>query len=151
MRPSENDVQQMVTALLQLSDGIERARRQRPGAGLLRTLQLLAAKEPARTSDLAQELGVHQSSVTRQIQTLVSQGLVRATTDQNDRRASPITITEDGRRELARLEAVGRSRWMQFTADWDAEEVRTLERLVTKLRASIADVNARAPRTEAES
>jgi DNA-binding MarR family transcriptional regulator len=145
MRPSENDVQRMVSSLLQLSDGIERARRQRPGAGLLRTLQLLAATEPARTSDLAQELGVHQSSVTRQIQALIGQGLVQADTDRNDRRANTLTLTEDGRRELARLESVGLQRWTRFTADWDAEEVRTLERLVTKLRASIAAVNGKGP------
>ncbi|MFI7227487.1 hypothetical protein ACIBO5_30105 [Nonomuraea angiospora] len=61
------------------------------------------------------------------------------------RRASLLTLSQDGRRELARLEAVGLQRWTQFTADWDAEEVHTLERLVTKLRASIAAVNATPP------
>lgn len=133
----------MVDVLLLVSDGIERARRRRPNAGLLRMLQLIATTQPVRTSDLAKELGVHQSSVTRQVQALTEEGKVQVLTDPADRRANTITITEKGRAELATLERVGLQRWMLFTADWAAAEVQTLERLLTKLRASIAAANRR--------
>ncbi|MFI6316532.1 MarR family winged helix-turn-helix transcriptional regulator [Nonomuraea sp. NPDC050556] len=141
MKPNEEDVQRMVNALLLVSDGIERARRQRPQAGLLRMLQLVAATEPVRTSDLAKALDVHQSSATRQVQALVEEGKVQVITDEDDRRANVITLTPRGRETLDQLEAVGLRRWMLFTSDWKAEEVHALEHLLTKLRASIAAAN----------
>ncbi|ETK35008.1 MarR family winged helix-turn-helix transcriptional regulator [Microbispora sp. ATCC PTA-5024] len=140
-KPDEQDVQRMVDALLLISDGIERTRRRRPNAGLLRMLQLIATTQPVRTSDLAKELGVHQSSATRQVQALMEEGKVQVLTDTADRRANTITITEKGRAELATLERMGLQRWMLFTAGWTAAEVQTLERLLTKLRASIAAAN----------
>ena len=52
-----------------------------------------------------------------------------------------------GRKELDRLTQIGLSRFALFVADWDAEEVRTLGRLLEKLAVSKAAVGEREQRS----
>ena len=147
MKPSRDDVQQMVAALMTLMGGIERARRQ-GDASTLAVLKVLAMRGSARPSDIAVDLGVHQSTITRQVQTLETGGYVDVTADPVDRRSCFITLTDAGREEVGRLTEIGLSRFAAFVADWDAEEVRTLGRLLAKLERSKAEVNQREPRPD---
>ncbi|HEU5109707.1 MAG TPA: MarR family transcriptional regulator [Micromonosporaceae bacterium] len=62
-----------------------------------RVLVLLAAHGPRRTTDLAAHLGVSPSTVTRTCDRLVNRGLARRFRRDDDRRASWITLTEDGK------------------------------------------------------
>jgi DNA-binding MarR family transcriptional regulator len=136
MRPTPEDVQELVTALFTVSGGLERARRRIPDAAALALLYAVAARERARPSELAAELGVHQSSVTRQIRVLEDAGRVAVTADPDDRRSCFIALTAAGRAELDRLTQIGLGRFATFVADWDAEDVRTLARLLFKFERS---------------
>jgi DNA-binding MarR family transcriptional regulator len=68
-----------------------------------RTLVLLASRGPQRTVDLARELGVHPSTVTRACDRLVLRGLVRREQRPADRRVSWLTLTEQGRQLLGQV------------------------------------------------
>jgi DNA-binding MarR family transcriptional regulator len=138
MRPNSEDVRQMVQALFTLTGGLERARRRIPGASTLSVLQIIAAHDKIRPSELAAELGLHQSTITRQIQSLEDNGQVALIADTHDRRSCTITLTEAGWNEVRRLTQIGLERFATFVADWDAEEVRTLTRLLIKLDESKA-------------
>lgn len=62
-----------------------------------RSLVVLASKGPQRTADLAAELGVGPSSVTRLGDRLVRRGLVQRRQDEGDRRVTWIALSESGK------------------------------------------------------
>jgi DNA-binding MarR family transcriptional regulator len=149
--PTRQDVEQLVAALFAVTSGLERARRQIPDAGALAVLQVLAWAErndPAqqlRPKQIATALNVHRSAVTHQLQALEQAGQVTLTVDAADRRSWFVSLTDAGRQELDRLTTIGMDRFASFVADWDAEEVRTLARLLVKFEASKAEVGRRSP------
>jgi len=142
VKPTSEDVAQMAGVLTRISRGIERARR-RGAASTLGILWMIAGAGRIRPSEIADALDVHQSSITRQVRALEAAGQVELTADPRDRRSCFITLTDAGRQELARLNLVGVGRFARFVADWDAEEVQTLSRLLLKLESSIAEVHQR--------
>jgi DNA-binding MarR family transcriptional regulator len=137
---NQADVAQLVTALFQVSAGLERGKQRNPQASALTLLQVIAAMPDASPTDLAAAVSLHQSSITRQVAMLEEAGFVSVAVNPHDRRSCQITLTEAGRAELARLFEIGMSRFTAFVADWDAEEVRTLTRLLMKFEASKAEV-----------
>jgi DNA-binding MarR family transcriptional regulator len=62
-----------------------------------RALVVLASAGPRRTTDLADELGVASSTVTRMCDRLTRKGLVRRYRRADDRRVSWVGLTEAGR------------------------------------------------------
>src|SRR4029450_13971059 len=160
MAPTSNtstrqDVEQLVAALFAVTSGLDRARRQIPDAAALSVLQVLAwaeRQEPpqqVRPKQIAAALGVHRSAVTHQLQALEEAGQVSLTVDPADRRSWFVALTDTGRAELDRLTTVGLDRFAAFVADWDAQEVRTLTRLLGKFDAAKAEVGRRAPPSRA--
>ena len=149
--PTRQDVEQLVAALLAVTSGLERARRQIPDAAALSVLQVLAGAErqqpaqPVRPKQIASALGVHRSAVTHQLQALEETGQVTLRLDPADRRSWFVALTDAGRAELDRLTSIGMDRFGLFVADWDAQEVRTLTRLLGKFDASKAEVGRRQP------
>lgn len=143
MKPKDEDVQAMVLALFTLMNGIQRATRNNPAAGRLSMLQLVAARPGIHPSEIAVELGVNQSSVTRQVQALEDEDHLTVTADPQDARACIIKLTRSGREMLSSLNKIGLGRFASFVAGWDAREVRTLTRLLVKLEESKAEVARR--------
>lgn len=140
MKPTMSDVQEMVSALMSVVSGVERAKREGK-AGTLALLYVVAAREPVRPSELSIELGVHPSSVTRQVQALEAAGHIAVAADPEDGRSCFVSLTAAGREEINRLTQIGLARFALFVADWEAEEVRTLARLLTKLETSKAQAH----------
>ena len=140
MKPTREDVEKMAAALGTVTAGLERARRRIPDARTLSLLYAVAGRPGMRPSEIADALGVHPSSVTRQVQSLERAGHVELTIDPEDRRSCFITLTPAGVDEVGRLMEIGLSRYAKFVADWDAEEVRTLARLLFKFEESKARV-----------
>jgi DNA-binding MarR family transcriptional regulator len=147
MKPTRQDVQDMVLALFTVVGSLERARRRTPGARMLALLHLVADREQIHPSKIAAELGVHQSTITRQIQPLEDAGHVALIPDPDDRRSHLVTLTDAGRDEQHRLHKVGLDRFALFVAGWEAEEVRALTRLLIKLEESKAEVARRERRS----
>jgi DNA-binding MarR family transcriptional regulator len=135
MKCMDGDVREMVGALMTVVSGIERAKRQGE-ASILSLLYFIAGGEPVRPSALSEQMGVNQSSVTRQVQALLAAGMAAVEADPSDGRSCFVTITDVGRRELERLEEIGLQRFGSFVEDWEPDEVRTLARLLRKLEES---------------
>ena len=139
MRSRKDDIRFMVAALMAVLSSTARASKKGNAATLL-LLQELATVERARPSDLAAALDVHQSTVSRQMQSLEDDGLITLTADSEDRRSCFAALTARGRKHLEELHAFGLSRFALFVADWSQEEIHTLGALLAKLEASKARV-----------
>jgi DNA-binding MarR family transcriptional regulator len=126
----------MVTALFVTNASLDRARRQKKGAGTLSFLQVVAASPGIRPSEIASAQDVHPSQVTRQIRELERIGLVQVTADQVDKRSCRVSLTRAGADEMKDLTEVGLDRFAAFVADWERDEVRMLTSLLQKLEAS---------------
>jgi DNA-binding MarR family transcriptional regulator len=136
MAPKREDVEQMATALFTVQDGMAKAVRRLKNASLLRLLQTVAGTEPVRPSELAAHLDVHQSLITRQIKDLEAVGKVEVSPDAHDGRAFVVSLTENGRTEVAELAEAGLRRFMGFVQNWEPEEVREFTRLLWKFQES---------------
>ena len=136
-------MQSMVAALFTLIGGVERARRQKKAAAALDLLQIIAAGEGMRPSDIAGQRSVHPSLVTRQLRELEDAGYVQFAGDPVDGRSWLVALTPAGREETRRLQKVGLDRFATFVAEWEPAEVRQLSTLLAKLTSSMADVASR--------
>jgi DNA-binding MarR family transcriptional regulator len=87
VRPNSEDVQLLVQALFAVTSNLDRARRNIPDAARLAVLQIAAAREKPRPSEIAVDLGLHASTVSRHIQALQDGGYVRMVIDPDDRRS----------------------------------------------------------------
>jgi DNA-binding MarR family transcriptional regulator len=74
----------------------------RPGLpiGLIGALAALDRSTGCHAKELAGRSGLDQSTVSRAVAALVEHGLVRRETDPNDRRASVLLVTDEGRAAL---------------------------------------------------
>lgn len=140
MKPKRTDVQEMVNALFTLIDGLERARRKKPDAAALSLLQKIGGRNKLHPSEIAGELDLHQSTITRHVQSLADKGLVVLKADPGDGRSCTIELTDSGQNELHRLQQISIDRFSKFVSVWEAEEVRTFTRLLTKLEETKAEV-----------
>jgi DNA-binding MarR family transcriptional regulator len=141
----------MVVALFTLIAGTERARRQKKAAAALDLLQVIAAGEAMRPSDIADQRLVHRSLVTRQLRELEDAGYVQFAADPQDGRSWLVALTPAGCDEMRRLREIGLDRFAMFVADWQPGEVQQLTALLERLTASMAGVaerEAQAARTE---
>lgn len=146
MPPNKRDVQSMVAALFTMNAGLERARRQRKGAGKLSLLQIIANHDGVRPSEIAGLQGVHPSLVTRQIRELEIAGYVEVKPDPIDGRSNLVNLTDIGTVEHRRLEHFGLKRFSLFVRDWESEDVRRLTELLWKLQQSMSAVSSREQR-----
>jgi DNA-binding MarR family transcriptional regulator len=110
---------------------IMRARKE-PEGGQISVLMTLSKCGPVRSSDLAKELFLDQSTVSRHVAHLEASGLVEKVADASDRRATQLHLTELGRKHVQdywqqRIEAM-----REGFGDWDPEDLRTLSRLMVR-------------------
>ena len=93
-------------------------------------LALLQDAGPVRAGDLVARLGLDKSTVSRQLSSLVTLGLVDRSADPDDGRAQVLTPSPEGSARLARIRAVRRERWAADLADWPTEDVAALAELL---------------------
>jgi DNA-binding MarR family transcriptional regulator len=139
--PLESDVETLVVALFMLNAGLDRARRERKGASALALLQVVPADQPIRPSEIAARQHVEQSLVSRQVRELEDAGYLSVKANPADGRSCLVSLTPAGAHELHRLTKMGLERFALFVEDWEADEVRTLARLLEKLHHSMAEVS----------
>jgi len=96
-------------------------------------LALLEDAGPLRASDLVVRLGLDKSTVSRQVASLVTLGLVDRAPDPVDGRAQVLTPSAEGSSRLARIREVRRVRWENDLAGWPASDVASLGELLGRL------------------
>jgi len=101
-------------------------------------MRLLAVAESGiGVMDLARQLGVNPAAVTRQVQELEREGLIRRHADRTDKRRHHVSLSPKGRR---RFEAIhGRTHELErsLSSVLGDEEMRRAATVLTKLRAFI--------------
>jgi len=96
-------------------------------------LALLQDAGPLRASDLVLRLGLDKSTVSRQVATLVTLGLLDRAPDPEDGRAQVLTPSAEGAARLAKIRDARRARWEADLADWPSSDVATLAELLGRL------------------
>ena len=110
----------------------------RSGSAVLSTVERAG---PLAVSELAERLGVDQSTASRQVKPLEERGLITRTSDPADRRSSLLSITAAGRRVRAKVRDTVLDDIDTALRDWpEAERARLgmlLERFGRALRATV--------------
>lgn len=97
----------------------------------------LADEGPQRLGSLATAFGLDPSTITRQVQALEKAALVHRRADEDDRRASILDLTEEGRKVLQHTRAYRRERLQEIIDEWSAGDLDEFARLLTKMNDSI--------------
>ncbi|WP_166659095.1 MarR family winged helix-turn-helix transcriptional regulator [Labedaea rhizosphaerae] len=139
MAHAYDDLESVVYPLVRIAEGMRRAQGRAIDPTRQAILQQAAMRGQVRPSELAADLDLYQSSITRQTRVLEDEGYVKVEADPADRRSCLISLTDHGWTEVRRLTKLGLDRFDEFMADWDADDVRTLGRLLTRLEASVEE------------
>lgn len=143
MRPSTEDLERIVYPLTRIAEGMRRAQTREADPTKIAILRAAGIRGRVRPSEIAADLGLHQSSIARSTRVLEDAGHVKVDPDPDDRRSCLISLTDAGWAEVRRLTERGVNRFAEFLESWDVDEVRRLGSLLAKLEESVAEVKAR--------
>ena len=101
-----------------------------PGMGIL---GVLARGGPQRVSAIARRSGMIPTLASRELRALEQAGYVARTTDEEDRRAVVVTITQDGGAAYAKLRAASVEVAGNALAAWSAGDLSNLAELLTRM------------------
>lgn len=93
----------------------------------------VARLEPVRATDLAEQVHLDLSTISRHLRGLEESGLLVRSPDPDDRRASRLAVTHDGRAALERTTAARNALFASATAGWTDSEVDELVHLLNRL------------------
>jgi DNA-binding MarR family transcriptional regulator len=102
-------------------------------AVLVAVRDLAAAGGGARGGDISDVLGLHKSTTSRNLTTLEDLGLIERIPDPLDARARQVRLTASGAEALERSVSGRRERLRARLADWEAQDVSDLARLLRQL------------------
>lgn len=96
-------------------------------------LRAVADHSPLRLSDLAHQLGLDVSTVSRHVKALEGKGLLARSGDPTDGRAAHLELTPAGVEALDRLRAARHRLFAEILADWPQADRTTLAPLLARL------------------
>lgn len=102
------------------------------GRGPVKALFKLRRLGPLRIKDLATQLRLDSTTVTRHVDDLARRGLVVRDPDPNDRRAVLVRLSEHASELLETAEAERRGKLRDGLQDWSAGERESFVRLLSK-------------------
>jgi DNA-binding MarR family transcriptional regulator len=100
--------------------------------GAVQPLLRLHSTGPERVSELAEQLGLDSTTVTRHLDELESRGLVVRRPDPTDRRAVLVHLTPKAVAQLDAADADRRTRLGNVLADWTAVDRHEFARLLNR-------------------
>jgi DNA-binding MarR family transcriptional regulator len=103
--------------------------------GTASPLFVLHRTGPLRVSQLAEELGLDRTTVTRHLDDLESRGLVTRHPDERDRRAMVASLTPAAQDFLDDMRVRNRALIRRICADWTREERAVFARLLPRFAA----------------
>lgn len=133
--PSCNE-DELLLAIVRLSRAIRSV-----GGGDASTVALLhdmAASGPSRARDIAENVNLDQSTVSRHLVGLQARGYVSKGIDPEDRRATLLTITEAGLSELQRQVAIRVDLVRSATQGWSEADRANLTLLMKRLADDVS-------------
>ena len=102
-------------------------------------LFVLAARGECRQNELATDLCITPSSLSRQISDLVDAGYVARHPDPEDRRAALVHVTEEGKDMLVRSKQSRSLRLREMLAAWNETDAQSAIDSVRKLKATLSE------------
>jgi DNA-binding MarR family transcriptional regulator len=105
-----------------------------------RVLAALAAHGPQRLSELALLTSIDLSTLSRLVDRMAGQGLVRRDRSAGDRRALSLRLTAKGRRTTAAIIPTARRYERVALAGFSPVEARTLKRLLSRVYANLDEL-----------
>jgi DNA-binding MarR family transcriptional regulator len=100
-------------------------------------LLLVSRQAPMRLSDLAEQVELDLSTVSRQMRDLVGCGLIEKVPDPNDGRASLLSLSERGWAVLASVSEARRRALAQAIVGWTDDERNALAAGLSRLEAGL--------------
>lgn len=85
-----------------------------------------------RLTDLAARLGIGKGTLSRQIHGLEQLGLVRRDPDPTDRRASQLSLTEEGQRRFDTARSARLGQFLRTLESWPTQDVIDFARLLRR-------------------
>ncbi len=101
--------------------------------GHLRALFVLMAEREATAGRLAREAELNPASVTAMVDQLEARGLVQRRRDDQDRRVCRVSLTDEGRSEVAEKEARWSRRLAEAFADTSDRDLEAASRVLERL------------------
>jgi DNA-binding MarR family transcriptional regulator len=90
----------------------------------------------ARAADLSAHFGLDKSTVSRQLEQLISAGLLRREEERPGRRGNTLALTPAGEQHLAGAAQAIRSRLAEWLIDWNDRDLATFAELVARFNMS---------------
>ena len=125
--------------------------RKDPEAGQITALGMLSKCGPIRSSDLAKEMFLDQSTVSRHVAHLEADGLIEKVADASDRRATQLHVTDLGRKHLQDIWQKRIDAMREGFEHWDPADLRTLSRLMTRYVEDFSAIVAKRNESKPES
>lgn len=100
---------------------------------LMLALTRIGDFQPVRLSDLADQMGIGRTTLSRQVADLVTAGLVDRTPDPEDARAATLELTALGEETLRKIWDAWGHLIAEITDDWPAAEREALPVLLRRL------------------
>ena len=100
-------------------------------------LEGMRETEMVRMTELAELVGTTPPTVTKLVKELEGKGLIARTPDEQDGRASIVTLTEAGKEVADAIVAARLEALQQVMADWSDEDLRKLAVLFERLRTDM--------------
>jgi DNA-binding MarR family transcriptional regulator len=90
----------------------------------------------ARAADLAAHFGLDKSTVSRQLEQLISAGLLRREGERPGRRGCCLALTSTGQQHLAAAAQAVRCQLAEWLTDWDERDVAAFGQLISRFNQS---------------
>jgi DNA-binding MarR family transcriptional regulator len=108
-----------------------------------RLLAHLAEQGPCRATELACHAGVSPPTVSKQLHDMQVLGLVDRLQAAEDGRAYLVRLTDEGRRQVAEVQAARTRRLGELLASWTAQDVSTFTSLLVRFNGTAAQPSRR--------
>ncbi len=138
-----NDREQLALAVMDLIETGQRRIARKLDLTRLRILATVADQGPLRPRELATELGLTASAVSRHLAALEDAGEVAITPDPADARTFLVAVTRAGRRGLTAATDTGTAAFVSVVADWTDVQVIEALRGVNRLNEVWAEHHRR--------
>ena len=89
-----------------------------------------------RAADLSAHFGLDKSTVSRQLEQLISAGLLRREEERPGRRGNTLALTPAGEQHLAGAAQAIRSRLAEWLSDWNDRDLATFAELIARFNMS---------------
>lgn len=135
---NEKQAVELVESLIALSHAVRSLKRgQSSSRASTILLGVISLGTVTRVSDIADYLHLSPSTVSRQVDELVSEGLIKRSADQSDGRSCTLLLTAQGKATLGEARKAFARTMVPALDDWSEDDFNTFISLTNRLQTSL--------------